>query len=517
MGGAFGIAALVGGCSSDVTRFDGPAFNLTSEKAPVPPEPIGGRYSSAPLNPSGAGYGPNVPPPDSYNAPYRPAYGADQRYGYQSPPPRRDDVRVASLPDIGAQPPPSNSAPYDSRYDRAYEQQVPPRLDGTPHRQPAPAAYAPPAAPSQPGPGGELVEVQQGETLYGVSRRTGVAVSAIMDANGLTSPIVQPGQRLFLPRGARTHPRHPIANPIASAGPVEQRAPVAADPPAAVTPAAPAATPVAGGWTGSHELKPGESLYGISRRYGTTVAELQRNNNIADPARMRPGVVLRVPAGGAAAAAAAPPPASPAPAAVETLPQKTAEAAPAAPPRAAPVTGAYTPRIINAAPEPAAEAAPLEEKKVASRGDTMTDVTPIATETPAAGRSATAGNAKFRWPVTGRIIAPYGKRPDGTSNDGINLAVPMGAEVHAAEAGVVAYAGSEIKGFGNLLLIRHDNGWVSAYAHNDQLLVRRGDTVKRGQVIAKAGKSGSVEQPQVHFELRQGSKPVDPLPHLDKG
>ena len=119
--------------------------------------------------------------------------------------------------------------------------------------------------------------------------------------------------------------------------------------------------------------------------------------------------------------------------------------------------------------------------------------------------------------MTVRIIAPYGKRPDGTSNDGINLAVPMGAEVHAAEAGVVAYAGSEIKGLRNLLLIRHDNGWVSAYAHNDQLLVRRGDTVKRGQVIAKAGKSGSVEQPQVHFELRQGSKPVDPLPHLDKG
>jgi murein DD-endopeptidase MepM/ murein hydrolase activator NlpD len=271
------------------------------------------------------------------------------------------------------------------------------------------------------------------------------------------------------------------------------------------------------GWAGSHALKPGESLYGIARRYGITAAELQRANNITDPTRMRPGTVLRVPASGAAVASVAPP-ASPAPAAVETPPRKMAEAAPAMPPRAAPVTGADAPHIINAPAEPAPAVAPVEGTKVASRGDTLTDVTPIAAESPqSAGRSAAAGAMKFRWPVTGRIIAPYGKRPDGSSNDGINLAVPMGADVHAAEGGVVAYAGAEIKGFGNLLLIRHENGWVSAYAHNDQLLVRRGDTVKRGQVIAKAGKTGSVEQPQVHFELRQGSKPVDPLPHLDKG
>ena len=103
-----------------------------------------------------------------------------------------------------------------------------------------------------------------------------------------------------------------------------------------------------------------------------------------------------------------------------------------------------------------------------------------------------------------------------STNDGINLAVPLGTEVHAAESGVVAYAGSELKGYGNLVLLRHDNGWVTAYAHNDELLVKRGDTVKRGQVIAKAGKTGSVDRPQVHFELRQGSRPVDPIPYLEK-
>ena len=88
--------------------------------------------------------------------------------------------------------------------------------------------------------------------------------------------------------------------------------------------------------------------------------------------------------------------------------------------------------------------------------------------------------------------------------------------IHAAEGGRVAYAGNELKGYGNLVLIRHDNGWVSAYAHADQVLVKRDDTVKRGQLIAKAGKTGTVDQPQLHFELRQGAKPVDPLPLMDK-
>ena len=96
------------------------------------------------------------------------------------------------------------------------------------------------------------------------------------------------------------------------------------------------------------------------------------------------------------------------------------------------------------------------------------------------------------------------------------MSVPLGTDVHAAEAGVVAYSGSELKGYGNLVLLRHDNGWVTAYAHNDELLVKRGDKVRRGQVIGKAGKTGTVDQPQVHFELRQGSKPVDPTPFMEK-
>ena len=131
-------------------------------------------------------------------------------------------------------------------------------------------------------------------------------------------------------------------------------------------------------------------------------------------------------------------------------------------------------------------------------------------------RSPPPSSGRFRWPARGRVIASFGKRPDGTHNDGINIAVPQGTEIHAAENGRVAYAGNELKGYGNLVLIRHDNGWVSAYAHADQVLVKRDDVVRRGQVIAKAGKTGTVDQPQLHFELRQGAKPVDPLPHMEK-
>jgi murein DD-endopeptidase MepM/ murein hydrolase activator NlpD len=124
-----------------------------------------------------------------------------------------------------------------------------------------------------------------------------------------------------------------------------------------------------------------------------------------------------------------------------------------------------------------------------------------------------AGN-QVRWPVKGRIVSGFGKKPSGKHNDGINVSVPAGTSIKAAENGVVAYAGSELEPYGNLILIRHANNWVTAYAHSDKLLVKRGDTVQRGQVIAKAGQSGNVSQPQLHFELRKGSKPVNPLSYM---
>ncbi|WP_441261155.1 LysM peptidoglycan-binding domain-containing M23 family metallopeptidase [Bradyrhizobium sp. 521_C7_N1_3] len=122
----------------------------------------------------------------------------------------------------------------------------------------------------------------------------------------------------------------------------------------------------------------------------------------------------------------------------------------------------------------------------------------------------------FRWPVRGKVVAAYhSKQANNKNNDGINLAVPEGTPVKAADDGTVAYSGSELKGYGNLVLVRHSNGFTTAYAHNSDLLVKRGDTVKRGQIIAKSGQSGEVSEPQLHFEIRKGSAPVDPVRYLN--
>ena len=149
----------------------------------------------------------------------------------------------------------------------------------------------------------------------------------------------------------------------------------------------------------------------------------------------------------------------------------------------------------------------------------QTDQTPTgsvhsdeAAAKPLTGAEADAAGVapEFRWPARGRIIEGF----KAGGNDGINIAVPEGTSVKAAESGVVAYAGSELKGYGNLVLIRHPNGFVTAYANNGELEVKRGETVKRGQIIAKSGQSGNVSSPQLHFELRKGSTPVDPTSYL---
>jgi murein DD-endopeptidase MepM/ murein hydrolase activator NlpD len=133
--------------------------------------------------------------------------------------------------------------------------------------------------------------------------------------------------------------------------------------------------------------------------------------------------------------------------------------------------------------------------------------------TPVPPTTATESGT-FLWPVRGRILAGYGSGRDGTHNDGINIAAPRGAAVEAADGGVVAYAGNELRGYGNLILVKHSNGWISAYAHCDLILVKRGEKVARGQTIARVGSTGSVAEPQLHFELRRGNHAVDPREFL---
>lgn len=120
----------------------------------------------------------------------------------------------------------------------------------------------------------------------------------------------------------------------------------------------------------------------------------------------------------------------------------------------------------------------------------------------------------FMWPLRGPVISTYGPKQAGYHNDGVNIRAPMGSSVVAAESGVVVHASNKLKGYGNLILIKHQNGWITAYAHNDKLLVRKGDQVSRGQTVAEVGSTGRVDSPQLHFEMRKGSRAVNPTLYL---
>lgn len=133
---------------------------------------------------------------------------------------------------------------------------------------------------------------------------------------------------------------------------------------------------------------------------------------------------------------------------------------------------------------------------------------------PSSSYVAKKRSAKFAWPVRGTVVSKFGVIAKGRNNDGINIKAALGTPVKAADAGTVAYAGNELKGFGNLILIRHNDGWVTAYAHNDRLTVKKGQRVKKGDKIATVGSSGGVNSPQLHFEIRAGKKAVNPLSYL---
>lgn len=176
------------------------------------------------------------------------------------------------------------------------------------------------------------------------------------------------------------------------------------------------------------------------------------------------------------------------------------------PVRAKPVEVASAPAttrpsaVPKAAPVPAPQAAqPVQDPKTTA-------------SLPKPEEAAVSEKADFRWPARGRVIAGFSGKG---GNEGINIAVPEGTPIRAAESGTVAYAGNELKGYGNLVLIRHPNGYVSAYANNGELKVKRGETVTRGQVVANSGQTGNVSSPQLHFELRKGAVPVDPTPYLN--
>jgi murein DD-endopeptidase MepM/ murein hydrolase activator NlpD len=251
-----------------------------------------------------------------------------------------------------------------------------------------------------------------------------------------------------------------------------------------------------------HVVQAGDTVYNISRRYGVDQSSLVAANGLMPPYTIFVGQRLKLPATvrpppAATVVASAPPATAGAP-----LPNPTVTSVELAPPPAG-STG------VQADPPAALPLPPRLPGEAPTAGPTPPS--PVAPATAAVPQPLPLSGGKFLWPVSGKIISRFGAKQGGLHNDGINIAAPRGTPVRATENGVVAYAGNELRGFGNLLLIRHADGWVSAYAHNETLLVKRGDRVQRGQTIAHVGATGNVSSPQLHFELRRGANAVDPL------
>jgi murein DD-endopeptidase MepM/ murein hydrolase activator NlpD len=311
----------------------------------------------------------------------------------------------------------------------------------------------------------------------------------------------------------------------------------------------------------THRVQKGETIYTVARQYGIDNNALVRTNNLPPPYRLEPGQVLNIPGNAAqpmpATIEASTSPAASstsniAPAAIPTDPvRRGVESAPLAAPgrtSAAPVAAPEAPPAqvasANGAPltpilpgsaktlsepraaEPVKPVAPVaaapEPIKIPARPASPVIEASASSSAPTAGRNLVAPDVgspsrdgrSFQWPLRGQIVSEFGAKAGGLHNDGINIAATQGAAVRASEAGVVVYAGNEVRGFGNLLLIRHADGWMTAYAHVDEMLVKRDEQVRRGQTIAKVGRTGNVTTPQLHFEIRRGTRSVNPREFL---
>lgn len=413
-------------------------------------------------------------------------FSSDQTGSVQQAPPPQRELPQYSRPQTQPGyyqsqplPPPAVSAPQSypvtggggvsggGRGVSSYAPPAQPHLETTATVPPRSVAAAQPA-------GGTKIIVGTSDTLDVLAKRYRVTPQAILAANGYKGPrALSPGQQLIIP------------HPATAAAPAPAMAPVAAAPAMA-----PAAKPVAAvvAPSSTHFVNHGDTLASIARKNHISSGELARANGLDPSAKLKLGTRLTVPGAKTAAVAA--------------------------PVAAAPVAGTLQPVAVAPAPatKMAAVAAPVQSARLAQA---TTNVEEKAAEAPAKAAETTSALPTFRWPVRGKVVTSYGAKTNGKSNDGINLAVPEGTPVKAAEDGVVAYSGNELKGYGNLVLVRHSNGYVTAYAHASELMVKRGDTIKRGQVIAKSGQSGEVASPQLHFEIRKGSSPVDPLQFLN--
>ena len=482
------IGGLASGCSSDTARFSdvlttGSTYRGDTVVRPPANQPYPGdnMASNRSVDPTPTGTVPG-------NSGTGSVYGSNM-----------STVTGSSLPPVassGSVHSASNSG-YGSHWVASYEppaSRTLPRAEESRNYDAAPVRTHGSGAGSWSRAGGTEITANAGDTVYSLSRRFGVPAKEIMAANGMRSEkALQSGQKIIIPtyhqggtsrvadaRPMRDEPKSTHKQEQVAVLPQQPR--IKEDRNAKTSSSTPARTEAS---TGKYTVQPGDSLYAVSRKTGASVADIKEANRLSS-STLRVGQTLTIPSGDSGA--------------------KVARAEPA---KVDPVKTGTTPPVQKAS------AASTEEAKAAGYTPPHEDDTQIAAveqDDKATAPDAT-GIGKMRWPVRGRVISAFGG--GGADGDGIDIAVPEGTPVKAAENGVVIYAGNGLKEFGNTVLVRHEDGLVTVYGHAKSLEVSRGDKVRRGQEIALSGMSGNADSPKLHFEVRKNSAPVDPRKYLE--
>ncbi|NSX90816.1 peptidoglycan DD-metalloendopeptidase family protein [Agrobacterium tumefaciens] len=515
------LASVATGCSSDATRFGG-LFSSGPDQmttASIPARQGGGAYAQAPV-PQGdmnGGYA-SAAPQGGYANQNMAGNSYPQSGGYGGVQPSTARSASASPVQRSELSAPTAVASRDpSTRNEAMAQPFP-----SAQRQAAPSLVAPARQAVAPvadnlttatvrsdkngwhTDGASSVTLRPGESLATISNRYGVPEKELLRVNGLkTASSAQAGQSILIPKfGQVRNAAKDAAGNIALNRNGDQPTPLRSpEGNVAVLPSQAAArdkvsseagklTPPGGKPlppTGGYKVQPGDSLAKIARENGVSVAALKAANGLSNE-NIRIGQTLSMPGAGTDNVKTASVPAREA-AAVRQV--ETASVKPE--PYKAPAAAATVPAT------PATASVSDIEKKA-----DMASVAPEST-----------GIGKYRWPVRGAVINNFGDNVEGSRNDGINISVPEGTPIKAAENGVVIYAGNGLKQLGNTVLVRHDDGKVTVYGNAANLDVQRGQKVQRGQTIATSGMTGSAKRPQVHFEVRKDATPVNPSGFLE--
>jgi len=346
-----------------------------------------------------------------------------------------------------------------------------------PYAAPAPAPQSAYGYDPQNGAPASFITVQPGDTVFAIARKTGFQPKDIIAANNLYAPYnLSIGQTLRLPTERIASPA--LNTPVSATAygnPARVQTPVSTGPAYREVIARDVLYTVAAG----------DTLYSIARRHNIAVQAITEANRLNSPFSLAIGQQLLLPA-------------VPTNASLNTAPAPTR-------------TASRTPTRQKAARVASSGYRSAPTKQTTAPTKNIETLTRQASFT--APKAAGLGT-QFSWPIKGALVSTFGANGIGRRNDGINIAATLGAPVRAAADGEVVYRGSELDGYGNLLLIKHEGGFVTAYAHNDAMVVRKGQKVRKGQIIAKVGKSGAVSEPQLHFEIRQNLKSLDPMRFL---